>query len=574
MPTTTRRPSPDGSSFLRSTEPSHRTREWAARAIVALCVAGGWSTAALAQVPARPPVTVAVTAEPSAQPDTLVYFNRPIVTLRATVLGRQPHERTVAAVNALDELLDSGITGPIELSPFEGGFLVRVGPRSAFGLTSLDIDQLSGETLEAVGAQTVVRLRQAVDAVVQARAPAAVFRAIALALLAALLSAGLIWALAHFHRFIVTRLVQAAERTIARSQIADVGVLRASRLLEFQQRLATMLFVAFGMVVVYVGATFILRQFPYTQPWGDSMKGYLLLTIEHLGTSILKAIPGLFTVGLIALLARVVARLLRAWFEAVERGRVKARLVHPETAQPTRRLLTALVWLFAIVMAYPYLPGSQSEAFKGMTVFLGLMVTFGSTGLVNQIMGGFMITYSRALRLGDFVRMGEIEGTVTHLGVLSTKIRTVFNEEVTVPNAVVVAQTVTDYTRIGAPEGALTPISVSLGYDVPWRQVHALLLLAAERTPGLRREPQPLVIQRSLEDFYVKYTLLIALERQETRLNTFDTLNANILDLFNEHGVQIMSPNYVFDPSAPKVVAKKDWFAAPARPDPKVAAGA
>jgi small-conductance mechanosensitive channel len=128
---------------------------------------------------------------------------------------------------------------------------------------------------------------------------------------------------------------------------------------------------------------------------------------------------------------------------------VTARWIHPETAQPTRRLLTALLWLFAIVMAYPYLPGSQTEAFKGVSVFLGLILTLGSSGVVNQIMSGFMITYSRALRLGDFVRAGDVEGTVMHLGVLSTKIRTVFSEEVTVPNAVIIGQTITDYSRLG-----------------------------------------------------------------------------------------------------------------------------
>ena len=141
------------------------------------------------------------------------------------------------------------------------------------------------------------------------------------------------------------------------------------------------------------------------------------------------------------------------------------------------------------------------------------------------------------------------------------------NEEVTIPNAVVVAQTTMDYSRFGDTEGVYTPTSVTIGYDAPWRQVHALLLLAAERTAGLRREPKPLVLQAALEDFYVKYTLLVCLERQESRPFTLNALHANIQDLFNEHGVQIMSPNYVFDPAAPKVVPKKDWFAAPAAAD-------
>jgi small-conductance mechanosensitive channel len=229
-----------------------------------------------------------------------------------------------------------------------------------------------------------------------------------------------------------------------------------------------------------------------------------------------------------------------------------------------------MLWLFAIVMAYPYLPGSNTEAFKGVSVFLGLMLTLGSSGLVNQIMSGFMITYSRALRMGDFVRAGDVEGTVTHLGVLSTKIRTLLSEEITVPNAVIIGQTITDYSRLGDTHGVFTPTSLTIGYDAPWRQVQSLLLLAADRTPGLRRTPEPIVLQASLDDFYVKYTLYVALEVQESRLLTLHALHAHIQDLFNEYGVQIMSPNYVLDPAAPKVVAKKDWFAAPARPDPHV----
>src|SRR5262249_10576802 len=156
-----------------------------------------------------------------------------------------------------------------------------------------------------------------------------------------------------------------------------------------------------------------------------------------------------------------------------------------------------------LIVAYPYLPGSQSDAFKGVTVFFGLMITFGSSGLVNQIMSGFMVTYSRALRLGDYVRIGDVEGVGTHLGVLSTEGKTLWAEARTIPNAVVVSQTTIDYSRFTANDSVFTPMSVTIGYDAPWRQVHALLLLAADRTPGLLREPRPLVIQASLEDFYV-----------------------------------------------------------------------
>ena len=166
------------------------------------------------------------------------------------------------------------------------------------------------------------------------------------------------------------------------------------------------------------------------------MRGFLLMTAKNLGLGVADAVPGLFTVCIIFVIARFLARLIGFWFSAVERGRLTPRWVYPETAQPTRRLLTWLLWICAIVVAYPYLPGSQTDAFKGVSVLLGLMVTFGSSGLVNQIMSGLMITYSRALRAGDYVRIGDVEGTVTHLGVLSTKVTTLRQEEVTIPNAV------------------------------------------------------------------------------------------------------------------------------------------
>ncbi len=297
------------------------------------------------------------------------------------------------------------------------------------------------------------------------------------------------------------------------------------------------------------------------------MRGYMLQSAVDLFMGGVNAVPGLFTVALIAVVTGFLIRLLSLWFSAIERGQMHIRGIYPETAQPTRRLVTTLLWLFAVVVAYPYLPGSNSEAFKGVTVFLGLMVTFGSSGLVNQIMSGFMVTYARALRKGDFVRIGDVEGTVTHLGVLSTKIRTLFGEEVTIPNAVVVGQTTTDYSRFAETGITFTQTSVTIGYDTPWRQVQAMLLLAAERTPGLRREPHPYVLQMGLEDFYVKYTLCVHLEHQESRLFTLHALHGHIQDLFNEYGVQIMSPNYLLDPKSPKLVAKKDWYAAPASPD-------
>jgi small-conductance mechanosensitive channel len=177
-----------------------------------------------------------------------------------------------------------------------------------------------------------------------------------------------------------------------------------------------------------------------------------------------------------------------------------------------------------------------------------------------------MITYSRALRLGDYVRIGDVEGTVVHIGVLSTKIKTPRREEITIPNAVVVGNTTTNFSRFAETEGVLTPTSITIGYDVPWRQVQSMLLIAASQTPGVRKQPAPRVLQTALRDSYVEYTLLVSLERAEMRAPTLNALHSHILDVFNEHGVQIMSPNYEGDPESPKIVPKEKWFSEPAAP--------
>jgi small-conductance mechanosensitive channel len=548
-----------------------RTARHAARLLLGCALVSGSLLAQPAPsqpAPQTPSLLTAIGAEASGETFTLVFFNRPIVVLRARVLGRRPVERARSAVRVLDDIVAAESAPRVESREVDGASLLHVGDRAIIALVPADVDALAGETLESVTAEAVRRLQQALDETVEARTPRALLTAAILAIVALAVGIVLIWGLGRTRRIAQTRLSAIAERTLARSGIADIEAVRSSRVLDIQRWLVTGATVALQIIIVYGLLTFDLRLFPYTRPWGESLKDFLFATIKNLGLGFVNAIPGVFTAGLIFVLARILTRVVALWFNSVERGRVTVSWLYPETAQPTRRLVTTLMWVFAIIVAYPYLPGSGTDAFKGVSVFLGLMLTFGSSGLVNQIMSSFMVTFARALRVGDFVRIGDVEGTVVHLGVLSTKIRTLLSEEVTIPNAVVVAQTTTNYSRLADVEGVLTDTTVTIGYDAPWRQVHALLLKAAERTPGIRPTPVPRVFQRGLEDFYVRYTLYVCLERQEDRLVTLDALHANIQDLFNEYGVQIMSPNYVFDPSAPKVVPKGGWFAAPAQSPP------
>jgi small-conductance mechanosensitive channel len=174
-------------------------------------------------------------------------------------------------------------------------------------------------------------------------------------------------------------------------------------------------------------------------------------------------------------------------------------------------------------------------------------------------MSGFLLTFTRAIKPGDYIRVGETEGTVTMVGLLSSKVRTIKGEEVILPNAVAIGGTIVNYSRYASRGELLLYSSVTIGYDTPWRQVEALLRSAAERTPGLAKTPPSFVLQRGLSDFYIEYQINAALEQPETRDAVLSALHANIQDAFNEVGVQIMSPHYLGDPSAPKLVPPGQW---------------
>jgi small-conductance mechanosensitive channel len=377
----------------------------------------------------------------------------------------------------------------------------------------------------------------------------------------------LVWALIRTAPKAGRRFAVATARRLETGAAAGFTLDVSSRILQAFQSMARLLAWIAGLLAAYAWLTFVLRRFEYTRPWGESLRGLLLHRLLLIGIAVLDGLPGLFTVLVIVLTTRVIAAIVRRFFRAVEDRRVEVPWLYPETAKQTRRLVTIALWLLAAAVAYPYLPGSGSDAFKGVSVFVGLVLSLGSSGIVNQMMSGLTLTYSRALRPGDYVTVGSVEGTVTLLGAIATKVRTPIGEDVTIPNAVVVSQVVTNYSRLAEAGGVFVPTEVTIGYDAPWRQVQALLLLAATRTPGIRRNPAPLVWQVSLEDPYVKYRLLFSLERPEDRQGRLAAVHANIQDAFNEYGVQIMSPRYVLDPTAPKIVPPDRWYPAPASPD-------
>jgi len=228
---------------------------------------------------------------------------------------------------------------------------------------------------------------------------------------------------------------------------------------------------------------------------------------------------------------------------------------------------------FGVVIGYPYIPGSSSDAFKGVTIFIGVLLSLGSSSVIGNIMAGYTLVYRRAFKVGDRVKINDHVGDILERRILVTRLQTLKNEEVIIPNSEILNTHVVNYSSMAKEQGLILHITAGIGYETPWRQVEAMLLEAASRTPGVSKKPPPFVLQLALGDFCVTYELNAYSNQPNEMTKVYTLLSQNILDVFNEYGVQIMTPAYMADTEQPKLVPKDQWFIPPAKPPENTQAG-
>jgi small-conductance mechanosensitive channel len=322
-----------------------------------------------------------------------------------------------------------------------------------------------------------------------------------------------------------------------------------------------------GVVIAgYFYLNYVLALFPWTRGLAKSLFAIAIDPVRTLGLGLIGLIPNVAFLTVLILVTRYALKALRLFFEGVAGETVKLKGFDPEWAWPTLRLIRMLVVVFAIVVAYPYIPGSRSEAFKGVTLFMGVIVSLGSSSIIGNLIAGYSMTYRRAFHVGDRVRIGQHIGDVERMRLLVTHLRTPKNEELVVPNSTILGAEIVNYSSMAKERGLILHTTVGIGYETPWRQVEAMLLEAAARTPGVLRQPEPFVLQTALGDFCVTYEINAYCDSPGKMEEHYTELHRHILDLFNEYGVQIMTPAYERDPSEPKIVPREQWYAAPARP--------
>jgi len=318
-----------------------------------------------------------------------------------------------------------------------------------------------------------------------------------------------------------------------------------------------MVYLLLCFAVVYFWLIHVLKCFGASYELGHNLELALLNELLTFGKQILKAFPGICLTIVILLLVRAIDHIIVGYFQAVEDGEVESNVFDSATAVPTRRVLRFTIWIICVLIVFPYIPGSDTAAFRGISVLAGLAFSIGSTSFIKQITGGLVITYSNIARPGDYIRVGEQEGTILGVGVFSTKIRTPKQEIIYLTNSAL-TEGIVNYSRNDAGRCVVRfGTKISIGYDVAWSDVSRLMIKAADSIDGVAKSPKPEVFQRSLEDFYICYELLYSVTSESQNLRITSAVNAAILDQFNQAGIQIMSPHYMADPAELKIVSPK-----------------
>ncbi len=497
----------------------------------------------------------------------LVVGHRTIHVFRASMGAFSAVERADGAQHRIEKVFAEKGEGWTSVKPTPQGFLLEIDGKPLFTVVPADARDLAGETPEELANQASRALQRAWNEAREQQDPNAALRgagkvAVALGILLAV----------QFGLFRATSTIKNAlskglsDRLKAASSSQGFRARLAVRLPGFISHFVTLMAWLLGLLVVYVFFVFSLAQFVVTRPASESLSRSLTDLLRQSLSGVAGALPGMFVSVVIFLAAWIVTRISTEFFEHVGSGRGKVGLLNAHTAPATRRIANAAIWLFAMAMAYPYLPGSHTEAFRGFSVILGIMVSIGASGLVGQMASGIMLVYTHAIAVGEYVRIQDTEGTVTELGIFVTRLRNSMGQEIALPNALVLTNAIHNYSRVSEGRGFVYETAVTIGYDVPWRQVHALLMDAAKTVPELLAAPPPAILQTALSDFYVSYTLVVHIDgaHMADRGKVITNLLGAIQDSFNRHGVQIMSPHYLQDPDKLKTVPEAAWFASPA----------
>jgi small-conductance mechanosensitive channel len=443
-----------------------------------------------------------------------------------------------------DIATDSSIKDPtVTIIDAASSSELRVGPRLLMVVGDRDAATI-GVSRQLLAQNHAGAFEAAIRAERLRYAPDVMFRSGIYGLIATVVLAIVLWVIGRVARLLRRRLAAWGERQLHAVNAGDKRILSAVEVGSATRRIVTIGWLVLVLLAVDLYLTYVLGLFPWTRAVSFKLLDSLVGPLRALTRAFIAYLPNLIILLVIAAALRFGTRLVGFFFSQVRDGRLVFHNFPAEWADPTNKVARVLLIALGVVVAFPYLPASNSPAFAGVSVFMGVLISLASSSSLSNMIAGLVLTYTGAFRLGERVQVGEAYGDIVETSLLVTRIRTIKNEEVTIPNGIVLGSSVTNYSRAAKTHGLIVHTSVTIGYDAPWRTIHQLLLDAAAATPGLLATPRPFVWQTALNDFYVTYEINAYTDRPAEMPDIYAALHANIQDTFYRAGVEIMSPHF------------------------------
>ena len=370
-------------------------------------------------------------------------------------------------------------------------------------------------------------------------------REIGLALLVLIILIVLLYLVSRLFNWTQQKIIQLEGEKLNGLKIKNYTLLDASRQVGFITSLNTIAKWVVILLLIYITLPIIFGFFPWTQTFAQTLFGYIFNPLKNIGSGLWHYLPNLFTIAVIFFVFRYAIKGIHFFKNEIEQGKLQIAGFFPDWANPTFQILKVILYAFMFVLIFPYLPGSDSPIFQGVSVFLGFLFTFGSAGSLSNIVAGIVLTYMRLFKIGDRVKIGDVVGDVIEKSLLVTRVRTIKNEIISIPNSTVMSSHTTNFSNEAEMgKGLILHTTITIGYDVPWKDMQQALLNAADRTDLLLKDPKPFVLQTSLDDFYVSYQINAYTKDANKQATIYSMLHQNIQDCCNEVGIEILSPHY------------------------------
>lgn len=499
------------------------------------------------------------------------FFNRKITSLRRDITEWPAEFRAKHASANIEKAFRSAKRGSIKAVKIKYGYDIRLGDISLFRILEGDADPSEEISLENYAKAATKNLIGAAREYHKQRSGWVIINSIISVIVFILFSYGFLLLIKIIRGYCDRHCEKWLKRLLEKFASIDFARRHAKNFaLSLNKTASFLLYVCF-ILFFYTGVTLILSYIPYTKPWVTGLLQSIIAIVLAFFSGFIRMLPGIIIFVLVLFTTKIAVNLVNIFFDGVANNDISFPGIDKDTIVPTKRISAAFIWLVGIGLAYPFIPGSESDAFKGLSVILGLMVSLGSSNIINQAISGMIIIYSKTLKPGDFVKIKDNEGYVISTGAFNVKLKTVLNEEIIVPNSVFLDSSIVNYSRLkNDNNGVAFTVAVGLDYNVPWRQVNAMLLESARRTTSLKKDAKPYVWQTEMADYYMEYKLVVWIDHPEIKSKIQSELYANIQDVFNEYGVQIMTPRYLTIYKDKIWSPKEEWYMEPADPNENI----